>query len=482
MNVFKIAAAAGLVSATMAAYSSQVSVPNTFSNGTTADADEVNANFSALETAVNDNDTRIAALEASQLGVPVDCDADGPDLDTSPSPGESADALQTAIDGAPQNGTFTAVFSGTCGPITFNRSHTQILGADRATSIILGTPGAAAVTISNTSRAVLGTMTIQGGDADFPTVEITDGSANLFDLDVDGLSTAGNGVIAKHGATVSLLNSTITGALEQQLAVYAGSSGVLLDNNSITAPSGSEAIGIGIGIGSSVASTGAGSVIDATQGDDIAIEVELGGVFTQTDDVMTINGDLEAVEASVILLEDAVVTGNIYISDNSVLTLEMDGGTALTVNGNLDLSRGGRALLDLVTFNGNIQLHTNASMTARDTVISGQVTTWFFSAFDGFETAVNGGASLNSNTQFNLSGGSSLGGTVTLGWGGNGFLDGGVADTASYVCSGGDMFSTPLGYSICGDDDQDGVINLNDACRTTGDQGNGIDGTGCPIP
>ena len=31
----------------------QVSVPNTFTNGTTADADEVNANFTALETGVN---------------------------------------------------------------------------------------------------------------------------------------------------------------------------------------------------------------------------------------------------------------------------------------------------------------------------------------------------------------------------------------------------------------------------------------------
>lgn len=42
---------------------SPVSIPNTFSNGETADADEVNANFSALKDAVDDNDARISTLQ-----------------------------------------------------------------------------------------------------------------------------------------------------------------------------------------------------------------------------------------------------------------------------------------------------------------------------------------------------------------------------------------------------------------------------------
>lgn len=45
------------------ASASELTIPNTFSAGTPAVADEVNANFSAVETAVNDNDGRIAALE-----------------------------------------------------------------------------------------------------------------------------------------------------------------------------------------------------------------------------------------------------------------------------------------------------------------------------------------------------------------------------------------------------------------------------------
>ena len=40
-----------------------VSVPNTFVANTTALAAEVNANFNAVETAINDNDTRITALQ-----------------------------------------------------------------------------------------------------------------------------------------------------------------------------------------------------------------------------------------------------------------------------------------------------------------------------------------------------------------------------------------------------------------------------------
>ncbi len=56
-----------------AAWAGQVVGLITFVNGDPADADEVNANFSALTTAVNDNDTRLQALEIL-LG--ADCPVD----------------------------------------------------------------------------------------------------------------------------------------------------------------------------------------------------------------------------------------------------------------------------------------------------------------------------------------------------------------------------------------------------------------------
>ena len=47
----------------LAVYAAQVIGLTTFVNGTVADADEVNANFTAVATAVNDNDGRISTLE-----------------------------------------------------------------------------------------------------------------------------------------------------------------------------------------------------------------------------------------------------------------------------------------------------------------------------------------------------------------------------------------------------------------------------------
>lgn len=43
---------------------STVTIPNTFSNGTTADATKVNANFAALAAAVNDNASQVSAHAA----------------------------------------------------------------------------------------------------------------------------------------------------------------------------------------------------------------------------------------------------------------------------------------------------------------------------------------------------------------------------------------------------------------------------------
>ncbi|MDJ0976745.1 MAG: hypothetical protein QNJ98_19980 [Planctomycetota bacterium] len=50
-----------------AADGGSVSGLTTFTNGTTANADEVNANFQTIAAAVNDNDTRITALEGTGL-------------------------------------------------------------------------------------------------------------------------------------------------------------------------------------------------------------------------------------------------------------------------------------------------------------------------------------------------------------------------------------------------------------------------------
>jgi hypothetical protein len=54
-----------LLAIPLAVAAGTVTTPNIFVNGTTADADQVNANFDAVETAVNDNDARITTVEGT---------------------------------------------------------------------------------------------------------------------------------------------------------------------------------------------------------------------------------------------------------------------------------------------------------------------------------------------------------------------------------------------------------------------------------
>jgi len=75
----KIAYFAGgvAVAASMATIASQVTGLNTFTSGTTISSSEMNANFTAVKTAIDDNDSRITALENGS-GCPTDMVAVGP--------------------------------------------------------------------------------------------------------------------------------------------------------------------------------------------------------------------------------------------------------------------------------------------------------------------------------------------------------------------------------------------------------------------
>jgi hypothetical protein len=68
-NSMKTIARLGLVMAgmfvlTVAAFASDVTIPNTFVAGATASASEVNVNFAAVEAAIDDNDARLDAMAA----------------------------------------------------------------------------------------------------------------------------------------------------------------------------------------------------------------------------------------------------------------------------------------------------------------------------------------------------------------------------------------------------------------------------------
>ena len=81
-----------------------VTIPNTFTSGTTISSSQVNANFAALKTAVDDNQTQISAVAAKVDGVKIF----HPNV-TFTFPGTGTSALQTTVVDVP---IFTAASDG----------------------------------------------------------------------------------------------------------------------------------------------------------------------------------------------------------------------------------------------------------------------------------------------------------------------------------------------------------------------------------
>ena len=106
--------AMGVVAFLVPASASQVGTLTQFTNGTTADATEVNANFDAIRTAVNDNDTRITTLEnagaptAEQMiaGAGLSPGASGQLFGIY---GQAGSAINTAVITLPRNGVLTGL-------------------------------------------------------------------------------------------------------------------------------------------------------------------------------------------------------------------------------------------------------------------------------------------------------------------------------------------------------------------------------------
>ena len=85
-----------------------LTVPNTFTNGKVADADEVNANFDAVETEVNDNDSRITVVESETATAQTAADAAQGTADTAVADAAAAQlsavAAQSSAESTPASG------------------------------------------------------------------------------------------------------------------------------------------------------------------------------------------------------------------------------------------------------------------------------------------------------------------------------------------------------------------------------------------
>jgi hypothetical protein len=127
------------------AMAGSLGVTNTFTAGNAANAADVNLNFDEVEAAVNDNNTRITALEGGgggggQTMVAVDC-------------GSNATALLDApIFGSNFTANTTYQITGACdGPIEVNADNVWFVGQDISAAIVLpvGTPSSSAAVFGN---------------------------------------------------------------------------------------------------------------------------------------------------------------------------------------------------------------------------------------------------------------------------------------------------------------------------------------------
>jgi len=109
-----------IVGIAVLAYASTVAPLNTFTSGTTISSSEMNANFTAVKTAVDDNDARITVLEQNKSIVAYDQE------DTCCTAITTPVAHQSVTINAPSSGNVLVSFNGMCGLDHINGQYTRI--------------------------------------------------------------------------------------------------------------------------------------------------------------------------------------------------------------------------------------------------------------------------------------------------------------------------------------------------------------------
>lgn len=510
------------VLASASVIASDVTIPNTFTTGTPAVASQINANFTALENAVDDNDARLDALEPSANPIVVNCTS-------------SPNGLQAALS-SPRTGKLIINFSGACNPVNITRSNVEIIGASRATASIGG--GAASVNsllVKNASNIKLASMTISRTDDQGAMLEAWNSSLSLDDVLID-FDTGGD----KPEEGVRILSSSVemNNSETEQALIAAGSSVILQANNIFDNTFGGSALQVYLN--SSVAAIGAGNAISSSGGNAVEMSERsslafhegntLSGNIYMTDSTlvfvsdMTVNGSLSADNGSSVLWEGAdggpsatpafnqmsiqgnsvvslqdanlTVTGNFNIQSGGILNarrsnitstgplyiqsggiLEMSGsGSTKTLAANVNMYENAQLRLDQANLNGTVYAARGSRIATNNGVaISGAITMDTFSSFFGNNTDLNGGGIIRDLTSFSLNGaGSSMTGLFEL-WGTSTSSFAGSGATiagATFNCTipgHGDMSHDAFvgltgAYGVCGNADSDPFFNYEDDC------------------
>jgi hypothetical protein len=519
----------------VAAFASSLTVPNTFTNATPAVASQVNDNFNAVKTAVDDNDARLDVLEPSASPIVVNCSTD-------------ANALQTALS-SPRTGKLLINFSGTCNPVFIARSNVEIVGASRATAVITGATGVwnSSVTINNANYVKLKTLTMKRADDQFMVASAWRSNVILDDVLIDQ-STGGNP--AGEGFAFIQSKGSLINIDAQNIGAYVGSTVLFESGNEIINTVGSNALEINenstvMVIGNSNVFSSTDSVLDmgshssfgfndGSTGDSISGGIYMTASAINFSNLVTFVGDtsISINEGSSVAWEGSDGGPNVTVSltqlsvqSNSTLKLEnvdltitnnfnVDGATVHSRKSNItapdfsiannaifkmegDITLPAAVTLTMPTMNlydnavlnlhrvdvtGSIAASRGSRITTQNVNLAG-LTLQKFSSFFGQMTDINFGGSLNEGTDFDLTDGNISGSweLYSLNPGHIGYLNNATTTGATFNCGipgAGKMVSEaymglPGGNGVCDDGDSDTFRNYQDNCPSVAGPTNG---------
>jgi len=164
-------------------YASSVTIPNTFISGTTISASQMNANFTAVKTAVDDNNSRITVLEQKKTTIKYSQD------NTCCSAVTAAVAHQSVSINATSSGNVVVSFTGYCGLNHITGQYTRIGYAISQTSGDVNSPSRGSIQVPSASPSDNYTFSLSTQQV-FP---VSTGTATFY-LNVQNTSTGAGAV------------------------------------------------------------------------------------------------------------------------------------------------------------------------------------------------------------------------------------------------------------------------------------------------
>ncbi len=314
------AAIAALMGATAVADEVDPAAITEFQSGQPALAAEVNANFNALISSINDNDSRLDALEAvvsmpaiSQQ-ITVDCDAD-------------AAALANAIASGSLSVGLDITASGTCDAVLIDRDHVSITGPAIINS---NASGDDSVAVSNATNVFLNNLTI------------------------DGEGIAETALSVRYSSSVVATDVVIQGGADTTTWVQFSSSLRLDGTNSISS---AERIALEASGNAIVLATGATTLSSS----DRPLILAAGGIAAGGLDIS--GGEIVIEINSTMFMNGSINVGTVIVDRNSSLNMDADGDN-LVINADINAFSYSVVLMDTrdggtVTHAGNIDLNTS---------------------------------------------------------------------------------------------------------------------------